>query len=325
MALPLVIGPEAGRIVGRTVVSLFILYHFGGILVAVTSVNTPSGTTPWVSSTLWTYCYRPYLQFLYLTNAYHFYSPEPGPASLIWARVEYADKSSRWVKIPNREEHYKDPLGQEYFRRLSLTESINQLEPALTLPEGMLQKRLLDGRDYKAGPIPIDYNVPLHLQYRQPKLESRKMLACVAQFIARNYPHPTQPEVEVTSVKIYRVVHRMLHPAQMVRYDHQGRRINRIQFTDKDGNLIDQEVSPLLPTLFQPYYQGEYDRDGNLLDPNDTLLYWLIPIVPRYENKLPSPFRTPFQTPSQEMPILVGWDDYLKIHAGSDPWGDILQ
>src|SRR5438128_1842535 len=91
--------PSVGR---RIVISLVILFHFGGIITAVTSVN-PS---PWVITQLWTSVYRPYLYFMWLNNAYHFYSPEPGPANLMWFCIEYepdpdGTKNFRWVLVPD--------------------------------------------------------------------------------------------------------------------------------------------------------------------------------------------------------------------------------
>src|SRR5262249_8288704 len=46
--------PSVGR---RIVISLVILFHFGGILTAVTSVSP----APWVVTQIWTRVYRPYL------------------------------------------------------------------------------------------------------------------------------------------------------------------------------------------------------------------------------------------------------------------------
>src|SRR5207244_2073818 len=74
--------PPFGR---KIIASLFILFHFGGILTAVTSVSP----APWLSTQIWTTVYRPYLFFLWMNNAYHFYSPEPGPANLMWFCIEY--------------------------------------------------------------------------------------------------------------------------------------------------------------------------------------------------------------------------------------------
>jgi hypothetical protein len=79
------------RLPRRVIVSILVLFHFAGILCAVTSVQPRDQPAPWLSHTLWTRVYRPYLTFMYLTNAYHFYSPDPGPPSLLWFRIESKD------------------------------------------------------------------------------------------------------------------------------------------------------------------------------------------------------------------------------------------
>src|SRR5439155_13174262 len=93
------------RLVRRVAVSFFLLFHFAGILCAVAS--TPP--QPWMAGQLYETLFRPYLQAVYLTNAYHFYSPEPGPATMLWFRLEYEPDSDgkkyiRWVKLPQLDE-----------------------------------------------------------------------------------------------------------------------------------------------------------------------------------------------------------------------------
>src|SRR5262249_22093471 len=73
----------------RGVIVALVLSPCAGILTAVFSPAPPNGVGNWAVGTLWTYFYRPYLQFMYLNNAYHFYSPEPGPATQLWFRVSY--------------------------------------------------------------------------------------------------------------------------------------------------------------------------------------------------------------------------------------------
>jgi hypothetical protein len=36
---------------------------------------------------------------------------------------------------------------------------------------------------------------------------------------------------------------------------------------------------PREPYFYLPYYFGEYDPEGKLLDPNSPFLYWLVPIL----------------------------------------------
>ena len=62
----------------RLVLGLLFLLHFGGICTAALSAP-PS---PQLVQQIWVRIYRPYLEFVYLNNAYHFYAPEPGPAEI---------------------------------------------------------------------------------------------------------------------------------------------------------------------------------------------------------------------------------------------------
>lgn len=238
------------RTARRVVVSLVILFHFGGILSAVTSVPPQ----PWLSLWAWTHVYRPYLEFMYLNNAYHFYSPDPGPPTLLWAYVRYQDGTARWVKLPNRDDY---PLAINYQRRLSLTESINQLTNSQSIPhlqaESLKQARQEAARDYQ---IPLHPSIELALQYRKPTPFSERMLRAYARHIAYVSPHLEDPSQQVISVKLYRVVHSLPAPRDLV-----------------------AGLSPLDETSYLPYYQGEFTPDGTLIDPQDPFLYWLIPIV----------------------------------------------
>lgn len=274
----------------RAFVSLVILFHFGGILSAVTSA--PPG--PWLASRLWVVVYRPYLQFMYLNNAYHFYSPEPGPASLLWFRVEYENdpdgtRNWRWVKVPDFDDYgrpLKEPHNQ-YTRRLSLVESTLQPGPGIG-PEQLKDKAQ---QRYSAGEnfgVPMSPNVAVANQYQEPNHVSKRWLGIYARHVARTYPHESKPEREVTGVKIYRVTHQIIGPDQIAR----GMKAND-------------------PTLYSPYFMGEYDQEGKLKDPNDPFLYWLIPIIPATQWKSPTGKKGDlFRTPSTEVV------NFLLVHAG---------
>jgi hypothetical protein len=231
----------------RLAISLVILVHFGGIATAVMTVPP----TPWLANVLWSHFYRYYLEFMYLTNAYHFYSPEPGPATLLWAYVEYDDGTGRWFETPRRADH---PLAVEYQRRLSVTESINQLaNPNPQLIQEIKYRRLLAGQ---AQGIPVHPTLADVAQYREPTPYSKHMLATYARYIARNTPHATDPERQATGVKMYRVIHCILNPDELAA----GR-------------------EPDDPTGYLAYFQGDFTALGELKDPTDPLLYWLIPIL----------------------------------------------
>lgn len=271
-------GEAFGKHLSRAIISVFVLMHFTGISCAFLSVPPPMRDQSWVAQWGWTIM-QPYLQFMYLVNAYRFYSPEPGPASVMWYYVIYEDGTCHEEKIPNRKDHSLDPLGQEYTRRLSISENVNQLVPLPGIPDQVKHRRITWGDPkFNAGidkPIPLHPQIPPDLQYRVPQESSKLFLREYARKIAQMYPHPeNKPSVGVRSVLIYRVTHRMLEPSELVMVDNRPR-----PFTPTD------------PWTYLPYYQGEFvpppakvgqepdlEEPWVLKDPDDPFLYWLIPI-----------------------------------------------
>jgi hypothetical protein len=261
-------------LIRRAVLSLLLVVHFGGMLTAVTAVDPPRSQAPWVSMQLWARLYRPYLGFMYLANAYHFYSPDPGPPTLVWFHVRYADDSYRWVKIPTREE---SPVGMHYQRMLALTESTNSPLPGAPTQEMLnmlrdqgqvierdsweeiLHRRQLGATIPLFGPDPIQIvpDLPMDVQYREPQDLAKVLIASYARHVALTYPHPEgKPSVNVTSVKVYRVTHNIISPAE-----------------------LGKGLSPLELHRYWPYFQGEFDPSGKLLNPRDPFLYWYLPIA----------------------------------------------
>jgi hypothetical protein len=315
------------RLARRIIISLLVLYHFGGILASVTSVPPPGRDPSWLVNQIWMRLYRPYLQFTYLYNAYHFYSPEPGPATLLWVRLEYADGTSQWLEIPRRED-YQTRL--EYQRRLALTESVNHPFTPSLIHAFLFEKRLTAGSSHHPR-IPI---YPPELlappaQYSELPFPKKQLLASYVRQLARTHPHPTNPEIAIKNLKVYRVVHNIIMPKQL-----------------GDG------VSPLHPTFYLPFYQGTFNsdgqwlaRDGSLLTPTleeiekmsteeqvreqlsiqkrhaeqDPFLFWVIPILPVDDSER-DPTRPPrlIQLPGKPPPSLHDLEiiDYVKIHAG---------
>jgi hypothetical protein len=78
----------------------------------------------------------------------------------------------------------------------------------------------------------------------------------------------------VTRVKMFRVEHRVLQPNQFLGYD------NPLDVQYQPGQAARKmgQLSPYHPSTYQPYYVGEFTPDGELTNPNDPLLYWLVPI-----------------------------------------------
>jgi hypothetical protein len=332
-------------LVRRGVILALVAIHFAGILTAVFSVTPPNGVPCWTSGALWTYIYRPYLQFMYLNNAYHFYSPEPGPATQLWFRVSYevgltdqsfaslraagvpeavleklkdkkfdtrqefsdelkkvldkgeleqfhdllltqATPEPRWVQFPRRDD-YASKIS--YYRYLAMTEST--VTGRVGYPNGFFD---IDGplvRRYHAREkIPYhpalqsdtrEFAAPDLSQYREPSdLSAKKYIASYARHVANDpqYRRPEAPDRPVARVKVYRVLHTILSAADMAR-----------------------GVHPEEPYTLVPVYMGEFDREGHLMDPQDPLLYWVVPIL---------------QVPDKSgQPVLK---DYVAVHAG-DP------
>jgi hypothetical protein len=254
------------QLVRRAIIVLLVAVHFVGILTAVFSVPPPNGVPCWTTGALWTYFYRPYLQFMYLNNAYHFYSPEPGPASQLWFYVKYEDPTDpnlkgRWVEIPRRQDYSSKLL---YTRYLAMTESTVQNRFGLPPDYATRQGHRSEARVTLGIPYPIGFQsdqrllaLPDASQYNEPvDLTAKKYVASYARHVARDPKSlpADHPEARVASVKVYRVRHRILTPAELARGE------------DPNGE-----------SLLDPVYVGEFDPDGNLLDPDDPMLYWLFP------------------------------------------------
>jgi hypothetical protein len=243
--------PPTGR---RVMLSVLAVLHFTAITAAVTSIELPGIPAPWLANQVWARLYRPYLQVVGLTNAYHFYSPEPGPPTLVWFRIQYESGRSRWVKLPYWEQ---SAVPLHYQRRLSLTEACNQSlpQPNERTMTTMLERR---NREGQVQGIPIHPDVILGLQYREPTVYSRLMISAFVRYIARRYPEIDDEgrPAKIKSVRVYRVVHAIISAAQMA-----------------------AGMDPVDPTLHWPYYLGEYDAKGEALHKaDDPLLWWMIPV-----------------------------------------------
>jgi hypothetical protein len=286
--------------------TLGVLFHFGGILGAVTWPNP----TPWITQQVMSRVYTPYLRAVYLTNAYHFYSPEPGPASLLYVLLTYdvdGRPVSEWEVMPTRARHMKDPLGLSYYRRLSLTEAVSQ-----TLPDGQTADTFnrvkaqedrgrvaitgftRPGPDGKPEtvviPLPPPEFEPLAAQYRVPDpLVLRNLLPSYARHLAGSRSAPGRA---VTNVRLYRLEHRVVPPESFI------------------GAGRYPRIDPFHPTTYRAYFLGDYDPAGKLVNPQDPLLYWLIPITPKPGGAAPGDKDK------------IDFDDYLSRHAGFQvEWG----
>jgi hypothetical protein len=256
----------------RLALSLAIAAHFAAIATAVAVVPPRDGNAPWLAQQVWTRFARPYLLFTNLNNGYHFYAPDPGPTSLLWFRVQYADGTSRWVRIPD---HSQCDTHIEARRWGALCTFVGQSAPADPRHFEEVVKLRQKRPDIPAGPGPAAS------QYRPPTTQAQILIADYAGYVARTAAHPEGEGPAVTGVKVYRV-------------DYHNPPIKHFA----DGH------PPIDPAQYQPFYMGEFDASGKIKPESlklthdsrgilghteqDPLLYWLIPIVRVKEDGSPA-------------------------------------
>ena len=238
----------------RLAISLLAVFHFGGILTAVTMIAPPGSgqPAPFLATQAWVHVYRHHLNFLYMNNAYHFYSPEPGPPTLLWFKLNYSNGQSEWFKMPNRED---SPVNLHYQRLLSITESCGNVDTATSEALQLFQpRRLAAGQLYG---IPVHPGEAIAHQFQPPSSYSGVMIPPTVRRIAREHAHPADdPAARLVSLKFYRVRHNILPAGAM-------------------ANGFD----PLDKSLYYAFYLGEFLPDGRIVNfAKDPFLYWLIPI-----------------------------------------------
>jgi hypothetical protein len=164
----------------------------------------------------------------------------------------------------------------------------------MTIPvaqEDLLSRRNRAGANYLPDPIP-PLPLPMAVQYAEPQPYSRRMLSSYARHVAHHFPHELDPSVPVKSIKIYRVQHIIVTAAELA-----------------EGH------SPIDPRQYKAFYQGEYDPEGNLVDPNnDPFLYFFLPMIYVPQDWHEGPIAA--DLPMKQMRLL----DCVKIHAEYKPF-----
>ncbi len=278
------------------IASAAVIFHFTGIFSATTSPPPQ----PWIVEQAWVRVFHPYLNFIYLRNAYHFYSPDPGPASLLayMLKTEVGTDpdtgkkqyETRWVLMPSRPADIKDPLGLAYYRRLSLTEHAARGSAGLLGGSDQFEKTEMSMRRYsKANIIPYHPVENINTsQYRLPNSEIIRyiMPSYASHVILENTPD--KATAAKTTVKVYRL-------------EHLTTTVERFRQGD----------DPFHPATYRPFFMGEFDARGNLIDPQEELLYWMVPIIPRYP------------APGDENK--KGYIDYMSVHALEMSRDEVIQ
>jgi hypothetical protein len=291
----------------KVCILVWVAYHFAGIVSAITNPHP----TPWLSDQYWKRIASPYLQFAYFNNAYQFYSPDPGPACELWVCVEYwpvgddtgAGRECEWHIIPRREEHFLDPFGLSYYRRLSMTEHVASVQSSYVSPPAE-QQAVMTRRDSltQLGDRSIPRFGSVEMERRVPQdLVVRQVLPSYARHFAAEYARPGK---EVHSIKIYRALHTI---------------INVSQYRGFDMNLGQKAMATdvYMPSLYLPYFQGEFDTKGHLMDSTDPLLYWVAHIYndPKLNQPMPETLEE-YRSNYQRYGFTYYFTDSVSRHAG---------
>ncbi|QGJ69553.1 Hypothetical protein PBC10988_12350 [Planctomycetales bacterium 10988] len=101
----------------RGVVTLFLLWHCGAVLLGPTTV----WPAPRLFRTDLVQLYQPYLECFYLTNGYRFFAPNPGPSHLLHWELTKADGSQETGFLPDKEKHWPRLF---YHRHFMLSEKV---------------------------------------------------------------------------------------------------------------------------------------------------------------------------------------------------------
>ena len=291
-------------------ISAIFLFHFGGICLAGLSPGTGELPPPWVVEQAFARVYNPYLQFIYLRNAYHFYSPQPGPASLLAFLIKTdtgkTDVNGRkqytyeWMVVPKRPGDVRDPLGLTFYRRLSVTDQTSHGQPGAASSTEPFEKRDVYQRRSMAtvDPLPEDNSTtPMSVPRSMPgELETFSYLIPDATTLRFTIPSYAQ---HVLMERVTDDDARLRSTVKVYRLEHRTPSVEEFRWRKNDNKKPD----PYSPTTYRPFFLGEYDVYGKIVDPREPFLYWLIPVMPAPVGVGDSASK--------------GYDDFLSRHAGA--------
>jgi hypothetical protein len=273
MALP--------RPIRRLGVSLLVLFHFGGILVAVTA-DRPR---PWISHQLHRLVYRPYLEFTYLDYSYQFNSYGKWVSHFKWFCIVYENGDTGWYKLREPRLEGWDPLGIQGQRYLEL--AVDSGSYADDDPSDDDKRKRLG----HANVIPLHADRTVTYQYKETGqfVQFQQLPALTRHLCHRHDVQHPDGHTRIKSVKVYDVVHRIVQPDEL-----------------RTTGINDRQT-------YEPYYQGEIDPTGKEINKDDPMRFWLVPIFYKCKSFAPLAESNPRDNPGDY--ILI---DGLKLHTGSD-------
>jgi hypothetical protein len=206
----------------QLLVSLLVCSHFAAILVTVGGASSPNfpAPVPLVKSSR---VVRPYLQTIFMTNAYRFYAPDPGPTDLLWVRFKFADGSVRWRELPRRADF---PLRMPFQRQLALFLLMN-----LYLEQAPLDLTTLEGATESVAPTSSTPRLRLNAL-------GRICFRSVVRHLAADAAAPDRGTPK--EIDVYRVSHLIITPQQ-----------KRLGWRTDD------------PRLYQIYFVGTFAANGD--------------------------------------------------------------
>jgi hypothetical protein len=246
----------------RAALSGIILLHFGAILTAV--LGQQPG--PWLAGMVWTEVSGRYLQHMYLINAYHFYAPNPGPSYFLWFWVSYTKEGDRknvyWklIKVPDIDDETgwpRYPLALQYQRRLAMANLLSQAAQGASAARAAELNRNHERANLERAKRgePIFPLVSNRVAYLEPSPFAKVILQSYVRHVAKKFA-AEHPGASITGIKMYRVEHIIL-----------------------DAPDLAHGEEPRDPYTYVPHFWGDFDTAGQLKNPNDPFLYWLMPVL----------------------------------------------
>ena len=278
------------------VLSVVATLHFLAIITATLS----SPPTPWLALQVWHRLAHPYLEFMYLNNAYHFYAPEPGATTHFWMCVYYDTGNTEefngqkipkldpvWVKIPDvdAQGRARYPIGLEYQRMLSLTENITNpdVSPPLfydldakgqILPGAILKSRLINsttGSQWREGAVMVG---------RDPSETTAQTEIPLVPGAApeTQYQKPAPASLQLMQSYI-RFAGRRKHP-QHPEWPAIQVRAYRAVHAIPNWYYFVNGADPNDPITFRVVFNGQLQPEtGNFVSPTEPLRNWVLPTM----------------------------------------------